>query len=217
VIQRSSQVIDFIPSMGNQNRDACYDRPAHDIATIYMTDPLAEAASKMLAVAIRRGDGAALQNVANGLAFLGHLAPTASAEMRLAAAIGALAGAVVPRGDATPTPEPTQSPTPTPTPAREAKARDNQPDRPTRQSKASTPRMDASGKLLASKEIGGVAVVSQAEARKALGVSCVQMLRLEGQRALTRIQESGSRLVWYSTSEVQRLIDLLDATPPQPL
>jgi LmbE family N-acetylglucosaminyl deacetylase len=77
--------------------------------------------------------------------------------------------------------------------------------------------MDASGKLLPSKEIDGIAVVSQAEARKALGVSCVQMLRLEGQKALTRIQEGGSRLVWYSTSEVQHLVDLIDATPPPPL
>ena len=178
-----------------------------------MTDPLAEAASKMLAVAIRRGDGAALQNVANGLAFLEHLAPTASAEMRLAAAIGALAGAVVPRGDATPTPEPT--PSPTPSPAREA--RDNQPAKTSRKSKASSPRFDSSGRLQPSKEIGGVAVVSQAEARKALGVSCVQMLRLEGQKVLTRVQESGSRLVYYPVAEAQKLLDLIDATPTPPL
>jgi hypothetical protein len=77
--------------------------------------------------------------------------------------------------------------------------------------------MDASGRLLPSREINGIAVVSQAEARKALGVSCVQMLRLEGQRALTRIQEGGSRLVWYAIAEVQRLLDMIDATPPQPL
>ena len=178
-----------------------------------MTDPLAEAASKMLAVAIRRGDGAALQNVANGLAFLGHLAPAASAEMRLAAAIGALAGAVGPRGDTTPTPEPTQSPTPTPAPAR----RKSKQAKTSRRSKAAHPRMDASGKLLSSKEISGVAVVSQAEARKALGVSCVQMLRLEGQKVLTRVQENGSRLVYYAITEVQRLIDLIDRTPPPPL
>ena len=166
-----------------------------------MTDPLAEAASKMLAVAIRRGDGAALQNVANGLAFLGHLAPTASAEMRLAAAIGALAGAVVPRGDATPTPEPA----PAPAPAREAKARDNQ------------PAMDAAGQLLSSKGIDGIAVISQAQARKVLGMNCPQMIKLENQRLLTRIQESGSRLVYYPVAEAQKLLDLIDATPPQPL
>ena len=77
--------------------------------------------------------------------------------------------------------------------------------------------MDASGRLQPSKEIGGVAVVSQAEARKALGVSCVQMLRLEGQKVLTRVQENGSRLVYYAITEVQRLIDLIDRTPPPPL
>jgi LmbE family N-acetylglucosaminyl deacetylase len=77
--------------------------------------------------------------------------------------------------------------------------------------------MDASGKLLPSKEIGGVAVVSQAEARKALGVSCVQMLRLEGQKVLTRVQEGGMRHVYYPVEQVQRLIDLIDRTPPPPL
>ncbi len=101
------------------------------------------------------------------------------------------------------------TPAPAPSPARQVKDRDNQPDRPTRQSKASYPRMDASGRLQPSKEIGGVAVVSQAEARKALGVSCVQMLRLENQKLLQRIQEPSSRLVFYSVVEVQRLLDLL--------
>lgn len=178
-----------------------------------MTDPLAEAASKMLAVAIRRGDGAALQNVANGLAFLGHLAPAASAEMRLAAAIGALAGAVVPRGDTTPT----QSPTPAPTPAREAKARDkaSKPARPTRKPKASAPLMDINGRLLPSREVNGIAVISQAEARKALVMSCVQMIKLENQKLLTRIQEPSSRLVYYDVMQVQKLLDLIhrDADP----
>ncbi len=77
--------------------------------------------------------------------------------------------------------------------------------------------MDAGGRLLPSKEIGGVAVVSQAEARKALGVSCVQMLRLEGQKVLARVQESGMRHVYYPVEQVQRLIDLIDRTPTPPL
>lgn len=75
--------------------------------------------------------------------------------------------------------------------------------------------MDASGKLLSSKGIGGVAVISQAEARKALGMSCIQMIKLENQKLLTRIQESGSRLVFYSISEVQRLFDLIDKPTPE--
>ena len=70
--------------------------------------------------------------------------------------------------------------------------------------------MDIHGKLLSSREIGGVAVVSQAEARKALGMTCPQMIKLENQKLLSRIQESGSRLVHYSTSEVQKLLDLID-------
>ena len=77
--------------------------------------------------------------------------------------------------------------------------------------------MDASGKLISSKEIGGVAVISQAEARKVLGMSCIQMLKLENQKLLARVQEAGSRLVFYSVAEVQHLLDKLDATPPPPL
>ena len=77
--------------------------------------------------------------------------------------------------------------------------------------------MDASGKLLSSRKINDTDVISQAEARKVLGVSCVQMLRLEGQKVLTRVQENGSRLVYYAITEVQRLIDLIDRTPPPPL
>ena len=75
--------------------------------------------------------------------------------------------------------------------------------------------MDASGKLLSSREIGGVAVVSQAEARKALGMNCQQMIKLENQKLLSRIQESGSRLVYYAVAEVQKLLDLIhrDADP----
>ena len=181
-----------------------------------MTDPLAEAASKMLAVAIRRGDGAALQNVANGLAFLGHLAPAASAEMRLAAAIGALAGAVVPRGDTTPTPEPTQSPTPTPSPTRR-RSKSGKTCRTTRKPKASAPLMDIHGKLISSRKINDTDVVSQAEARKVLGMNCPQMIKLEDQKLLARIQESSSRLVYYPVAEVQHLLDKLDATPTPPL
>lgn len=77
--------------------------------------------------------------------------------------------------------------------------------------------MDASGRLQPSKEIGGVAVVSQAEARKALGMNCPQMIKLENQKLLSRIQESGSRLVYYAVAEVQKLIDLIDrGADPEP-
>ena len=53
------------------------------------------------------------------------------------------------------------------------------------------------------------AASSQAEARKVLKLTCSQMLKLEDQRLLQRIQESGLRHVRYSVSEVERLLDLV--------
>ena len=41
-------------------------------------------------------------------------------------------------------------------------------------------------------------------------MTCVQMLKLEDQRLLTRIQEAGLRYVWYPTGQIQKLLDLLD-------
>jgi hypothetical protein len=108
------------------------------------------------------------------------------------------------------------SPTPTPAPAPVRQAKDK-PVKTSRKSKAAVPTVGATGKLLSSREINEISVVSQAEARRALGVSCVQMLRLEGQRALTRIQENGSRLVYCPVAEVQRLLDLVSGGPePEP-
>ena len=161
---------------------------------------------------VATGQGDILRHAADAIGRLERMLPNASAEARLVATLMALTD------DPTPQPVVTVQ-SPAPTPAREAKARDkaSQPAKASRKSKASVPRMDASGRLQPSKEIGGVAVVSQAEARKALGVSCVQMLRLEGQKVLTRVQENGSRLVYYAITEVQRLIDLIDRTPPPPL
>ena len=40
-----------------------------------------------------------------------------------------------------------------------------------------------------------------------LELTCSQMLKLEDQRLLQRIQESGLRHGWYSVSEGQRLLD----------
>ena len=105
-----------------------------------------------------------------------------------------------------------------------AKDGQGRPARPTRAARtsrkgkpAAQPILDAAGRLQASKIIEGVGCVSQATARKALGVSCVQMLRLENQKLLTRIQEPLSRLVHYCTAEVQRLLDLIDREPePEP-
>ena len=152
-------------------------------------------------VAIGQGD--ILRSAAGALERLADLLPTASTEARLVATLMAL----------TDDPTPPVVTSPEPQPAR----RTSKPAKQTRKSKASNPRFDSNGRLQPSREINGIAVVSQAEARKALGVSCVQMLRLEGQKVLTRVQESGSRLVYYPVAEAQKLLDLIDATPPPPL
>jgi hypothetical protein len=158
---------------------------------------------------IAAGQGDPLRSAAGALERLDKLLPNASAEARLVATLMAISS------DHPSQPVVTVQ-SPTPAPARR-KSKPAKPAKQTRQAKASAPRMDASGKLLSSREIGGVAVISQAEARKVLGMSCIQMLRLENQKLLSRIQEGGMRHVYYSTSEVQRLLDLIDATPPPPL
>jgi hypothetical protein len=198
--------------MGNQNRDACYDRPAHDTSRfcVQSNQPSPELLNHVGHAILRSiaiGQGDPLRHAADAIGRLERMLPDASAEARLVATLMAISSE--------PTPRPVVT-SPTPTPSRR-KDTTSQSDKQTRKSKAATPRMDASGKLLPSKEIGGVAVVSQAEARKALGVSCVQMLRLEGQKVLTRVQEGGMRHVYYPVEQVQRLIDLIDRTPPPPL
>lgn len=77
--------------------------------------------------------------------------------------------------------------------------------------------MDASGRLQASKIIEGVGCVSQSTARQVLGLTCLQMLRLEDQRLLERVQETGFRHVWYPTQQVQRLLDLIDRGVADPV
>ena len=160
---------------------------------------------------IATGQGDPLRSAAGALERLERMLPNASSEARLVATLLAISSDHPSQPVVT-----VQSPAPTPTPVRR-QAKEPKPAKASRRSKASNPRFDSSGRLQPSKEIGGVAVVSQAEARKALGVSCVQMLRLEGQKVLTRVQENGSRLVYYAITEVQRLIDLIDRTPPPPL
>ena len=162
-----------------------------------------------LLLAIAAGHSGPLQAAASALDRLGRMLPDASAESRLTAVLMSLSSE--------PTPRPVVAvQSPTPTPARR-KDTTSQSDKQTRKSKASVPRMDASGKLIPHKEINGIAVISQAQARKVLGMNCPQVIKLENQRLLTRIQESGSRLVFYTIAEVQHLLDLIDATPPPPL
>jgi hypothetical protein len=89
-----------------------------------------------------------------------------------------------------------QSPTPAPVRRQAKAAKAAKASRPTRKPKAATPTMDIHGKLIPSKEIDGIAVVSQAEARKVLNVTYGQMLKLEHQKLLQRIQEADRG--WFS-------------------
>jgi hypothetical protein len=174
--------------------------------TAHPSPELLTAVGHAILRSVAAGQGDSLQAAASALDKLGRLLPDASPESRLTAVLMSLSIEPTPR-------EETMVQSPAPAPVR----RQAKPAKASRTSKASVPRMDASGRLLPSREINGIAVVSQAEARKALGVSCVQMLRLEGQKVLTRVQESGSRLVYYPVAEAQKLLDLIDATPTPPL
>ena len=159
---------------------------------------------------IATGQGDPLRSAAGALERLERMLPNASSEARLVATLMAISSDH-------PSQPVVTSPAPQPTSQSQPARRTSKAARPTRNPKPATPRMDASGKLLSSRKINDTDVISQAEARKVLGVSCVQMLRLEGQKVLTRVQENGSRLVYYAITEVQRLIDLIDRTPPPPL
>ena len=162
--------------------------------------------------AIAAGQGGPLQAAAGALDRLRLLLPDASPEGRLVAVLMSLT-----HDQPSPALPTDQSADDVPPPARGGRqgrankaGKTDKTVRPSRKGKpASQPILDASGRLQASKIIEGVGCVSQAIARKALGVSCLQMLRLEDQKLLTRIQEPSSRLVHYSTGEVQRLLSLI--------
>ena len=174
------------------------------------TPELLTAVGHALLRSVAIGQGDILRSAAGAIERLERMLPDASAEARLVATLLAISSDH-PAQPVVASPAPTQSPAPV---RRQAK---DKPAKTSRKSKASNPRMDSSGKLLPSREINGIAVVSQAEARKALGVSCVQMLRLENQRLLKRIQEPSSRLVFYAVAEIQTLLDMIDRTQPPPL
>ena len=163
--------------------------------------------------AIAAGHSAPLQAAAGALDKLGRLLPDATPEGRLVAVLMALS--IEPTSPTVPTDLNVDAVPPPARGGRQGRAGKTgkacRTVRPSRKGKtAALPVMDASGRLQPSKEIGGVAVISQSTARQALGVSCAQMLRLEDQKLLTRIQEPSSRLVHYSTVEVQKLLNLID-------
>ena len=159
------------------------------------------------------GQGDILRHAAGALERLADLLPDASPEGRMIAVLLAVTD------DQTSQPVVT-SPAPQsqsqPTPARR-QAKSGKQAKTSRKSKAAVPIMDINGRLISSKGINGIAVISQAEARKVLGMSCIQMLKLEDQKLLGRIQEEGLRHVWYPTQQVQKLLNLLDhGADPQP-
>ena len=175
------------------------------------TPELLTAVGHALLRSVAIGQGDPLRSAADAIARLERLLPGAGAEAQMVAVLLAVTD------DATSQPV-VASPAPTPqsqphSARRQAKA--GKPVKQTRKPKASAPLIDVNGRLISSKGIGGVAVISQAEARKALGMSCIQMLKLENQKLLSRIQESGSRLVYYDVRQVQKLLDLIhrDADP----
>ena len=162
---------------------------------------------------IATGQGDQLRHAADALVKLTRLLPGAGAEGRMIAVLLAVTDDATSQPVvASPAPQSQSQPTPT---RRQAKA--SKQAKTSRKSKASVPIMDINGRLLPSREVNGIAVISQAEARKALGMNCPQMLKLENQKLLSRIQEPSSRLVYYDVRQVQKLLDLIDrGADPQP-
>jgi hypothetical protein len=188
--------------------------------TAHPSPELLTAVGHALLRSVAAGQGDILRSAAAAIERLADLLPTASSEARMVAVLMAISS------------EPTSQPAPTdqsvdaiPPPARGGRqgqaskaGKTDKAVRPARKGKPSAqPILDAAGRLQASRIIDGVGCVSQAEARRVLGMNCPQMIKLENQKLLSRVQEAGSRLVFYAIAEVQHLLDKLDATPPQPL
>jgi hypothetical protein len=199
-----------LTSLASQEGEPC-NIPEDDCRPIGMTAQptpgLMTAVGHALLRSVAAGQGGYLLAATDAVTRLSRLLPDASTEARLVAALLAVTIEPSPQSAVT---------SPRPSPARR-QAKAGKPVKQSRKPKASTPRMDAGGRLIPSKQIGDVAVVSQAQARQALGVSCVQMLKIENQKLLQRIQQGGSRLVFYSAAEVQRLLDLVSGgREPEP-
>ena len=200
------------PEAGKAN--ACNARRPHDtdafcVITTAPTPELLTAVGHAILRSVAIGQGDILRHAADAIGRLDKLLPNASAEARLVATLLAISSDPTPR-------EETMVQSPTPTPVRR-KSKSGKTSRPTCQAKPAHPLMDASGRLLSSRKINDTAVISQAEARKVLVMNCPQMIKLENQKLLTRIQESGSRLVYYDVCQVQKLLDLIDrGADPQP-
>jgi hypothetical protein len=176
------------------------------------TPELLNATGHCLLRSIANGQSAHLLAAAAAIERLERMLPNASTECRLTAVLMSLS--IEPTSPAPPTDQSVDAGSPPARVVRQGRAdKGSQTDRaarPARKGKAAAqPILDAAGRLQASKIIDGIGCVSQAAARQVLELTCPQMLKLENQKLLQRIQEGGSRLVFYSVVEVQRLMDLL--------
>jgi hypothetical protein len=188
--------------------------------TAQPTPELLNATGHALLRAVAAGQGGPLQAAVGALDRLGRLLPDASPESRLTAVLMSLSSE--PTSQPAPTDQRVDAGSPPARGGRQGQAskagKTDKTVRPARKGKpASQPILDAAGRLQASRIIDGIGCVSQATARQVLELTCPQMIKLENQRLLTRIQEPSSRLVFYAVAEVQHLIDKLDATPPPTL
>ena len=173
-----------------------------------------------LLLAVAAGHSGPLQAAAGALERLTALLPDASPEGRLVAVLLSLT-----HDQPSPAPPTDQRVDAVPPPARGGRqgrgskaGRTDKTVRPARKGKpASQPILDAAGRLQASKIIEGVGCVSQSTARQVLGLTCAQMLKLEDQRLLERVQETGLRHVWYPVQQVQRLLNLIDRGVADPV
>ena len=166
-----------------------------------------------LLLAVAAGHSGPLQAAVGALGKLGRLLPDASPESRLTAVLMSLS--IEPTSPTVPTDQRADAVPPPARARRQGRAgktgKTDKAVRPSRKGKTSAqPILDAAGRLQASKIIEGVGCVSQSTARQVLGLTCAQMLRLENQKLLTRVQETGLRHVWYPVQQVQRLLNLID-------
>ena len=203
-----------------QNRQTPDDDNAASSVSAQPSPALLNRVGHNLLLTIAAGHSGPLQAAAGALDRLGRLLPDASAESRLTAVLMSLS--IEPTSPTVPTDQRVDAVPPLARSGcqkRGSKAgKTDKTVRPSRKSKpASQPILDAGGRLQASKIIEGVGCVSQSTARQVLGLTCAQMLRLENQKLLTRVQETGLRHVWYPVQQVQRLLNLIDRGVADPV
>ena len=197
----------------------CGDSAAYNVSN-QPTPELLNRVGHTLLLAAAAGHSGPLQAAASALDKLGRLLPDASPEGRMIAVLMSLS--IEPTSPTVPADQHDSAVPPPARARRQGRAgktgKTDKAVRPSRKGKTSAqPILDAAGRLQASKIIEGVDCVSQSTARQVLGLTCAQMLKLEDQRLLERVQETGLRHVWYPVQQVQRLLDLIDRGVADPV